>query len=189
MQENSEINLKDEIKGEFKINQKYCFFCNKMINIYFYLTEDKLLFYFDKEKKKLYTQILRKLVISINKRFRKQEDKNKLSIYYLEHENSLIVKELKLKANSRLEMDKWISLLYNAIKPKRVEFPTFSNNYVKSNEIFHFENKYKFYVALCNLEYILLKNKLRYIFDIYKNLSDEQYITSSSYNEDDIINI
>ena len=55
--------------------------------------------------------------------------------------------------------------------------------------IFHFENKYKFYVALCNLEYILLKNKLRYIFDIYKNLSDEQYITSSSYNEDDIINI
>ena len=187
MNEENDNNSDDEIKGEFKINKNYCFCCNKMIDIYFFLTKEKLMFYYDKGKKKLYKEISRKLVISINRRFRTQEDKNKLSIYYLKNENSLIIKELKLKATSKLEMERWIYLLYKKIKPKRVDFPTFSNNYVKSNEIYHFENKYKYYVALCNLEYILLKNKFRYIFDIYKSLPKNQSSTIS-YNEDDLLN-
>ena len=85
-------NLEFELKGEFQINKKYCFCCNKTVNIYFFLTENKLLFYYDKERKKLYLEILRNLVLAINRRFRIQEDKNKLSIYYLEKENSLIIK-------------------------------------------------------------------------------------------------
>ena len=135
MLDTTENIMEFELKGEFKIDKKYCC-CNKIINIYFFSTKDKLLFYIDKEKKKLYLEILVKLVLSINRRFRTNEDRNKLSIYYLEKENSLIIKELKLKANNKIEMEKWIYILNKKIKPKRVQFPTLSNNYVKSNDIF-----------------------------------------------------
>ena len=176
-----------EIKGKFKIDKKYCFCCNKMIDIYFFLTNDKLLFYYDQKKRKLYREILINLVLSINHRFRKQNDKNKLSIYYLEKENSLIIKEFKLKAKSEDEMKKWISFLNKKIKPKRVTFPIFSNNYVNSSNIFNFKNESNFYIALCNLEYILLKNKFKYIFEIYRKIPKNHNVTNS-YNETELLN-
>ena len=180
-------NLEFELKGEFQINQKYCFCCNKTVNLYFFLTENKLLFYYDKERKKLYLEILRNLVLAINRRFRIQEDKNKLSIYYLEKENSLIIKELKIKASHRLIMDQWLYKLNKIIKPKRVIFPTLSNNYVKSNDIFKYKDNCNFYVALCKLEYILLKNKFRFIFDIYRDLSHSIISTNSCCNEEELL--
>ena len=180
MEETKEKINEYEIKGEFKIEKKYCFCCNKMVNIYLLFTNDKLLFYNDKERRKLNREIKKDLVLAINRRYRMQKDKNKLSIYYLEKENSLIVKELKLKASCEDEMKKWISFLNKKIKPKRVIFPTSSVNYIKSNKIFNFKNESNFYIALCNLEYILLKNKLKDIFEIYKKLPENQTITNNS---------
>ena len=190
MQVNKENNLKSELNGEFTINKKYCFCCNKAIKIYLVLINDKIFLYKDKEKTKLYLEIENNLVLAINRRFRTQEDKNKLSIYYLERENSLIIKELKLKASYRTEMDKWIYMFNKKIKPKRVIFPNFSNNYVKSNDLFHFKNEIDLYVALSNLEYILLKNKVKIIFDIYRNLppGHKSINTTNSFNEDELMN-
>ena len=184
MKETNENLIEYDLKGEFKIDKKCCFCCNKIVNIYFFSTKDKLLFYIDKAKKKLYKEILIKLVLAINRRFRTQEDRNKLSIYYLEKENSAMIKELKLKANNKMEMEKWIYILNKKIKPKRVQFPTLSNNYVKSNDVFHFKNETNFYVALCNLEYILLRNKFKYIFDIYKSLPKNIDTTKTFYEDE-----
>ena len=187
MKETTENIIESGLKGEFKIDKKYCFCCNKIVTIYFFLTDDKLLFYKDKEKKKLYLEILVKLVLAINRRFRTKEDRNKLSIYYLEKESSLIIKELKLKAANKIEMEKWIYVLNKKIKPKRVKFPTLSNNYIKSTDLFDFKNESNFYITLCNLEYILLKKKFKYIFDIYRNLPIKQNSTIS-YNETELLN-
>ena len=159
----------EEIEGKFMTNSKSCFFCDKMIDVYFSLTKDKLIFYKNKEKTKIFMIISRNLVLAINRRMRTENDKNKLSIYYLEKEESNMIKELKLKADNRFEMEKWITTLNKIIKPKRFEFNLVFKNYVKSNDIFHFENKSQFYVSLCNLEYILLKYKMKMFFQYYNN--------------------
>ena len=121
------------------------------------------------EKTKIHTIISRNLVLAINRRLRNEEDKCKLSIYYLESETSNIIKEMKLKTESRYDMEQWITKLNKNINPKRFKFDINSKNYVKSNDIFHFKNETNFYVALCNLEYILLKKKMKTFFEIYKN--------------------
>ena len=162
-------NENPELEGKFKINKKYCFFCNKMVDVYFILTKQNLIFYKDKNKTKIHNIISRNLVLAINRRLRKEEDKCKLSIYYLESEASNIIKEIKLKAESRYDMEQWIIKLNKNINPKRFIFDINSKNYVKSNDIFHFKNETNFYVALCNLEYILLKKKMKTFFEIYKN--------------------
>ena len=77
-----------ELEGEFKINKKYCFCCNKMVNIYFSLAQDKLLFYSNKEKTKVWLSIDRNLVLAINRRLRKVKDRNKFSILIIFHLNS-----------------------------------------------------------------------------------------------------
>ena len=187
MQVKNENVSKNELTGEFVINKKYCFCCSKEIKIYFFMTKDKLLFYYDDKKTKLYKEILRTLVLAINHRFRTEQDKHKISIYYLEKENSLIIKELKLKASTRNDTDKWIHILNKKIKPKRFEFPTLSNNYIKANNIFHFKNNCDFYVELSKLEYILLKNKFRHIFEIYRNTPKYQNSTNNS-NENELLN-
>jgi len=77
-----------ELEGEFKINKKYCFCWNKMVNIYFSLAQDKLLFYSNKEKTKVWLSIDRNLVLAINRRLRKVKDRNKFSILIIFHLNS-----------------------------------------------------------------------------------------------------
>ena len=176
-----------ELEGEFKINKKYCFFCNKMVNIYFSLTQEKLLFYSNKEKTKICISIDRNLVLAINRRMRKEKDRNKLSIYYLKEKNSYFIKELKLKAENRYEMERWISNLNKKIKPKRIVFENYYNNYQKANDIFHFKNETNLYVAFCNLEYILLKNKMKIIFDIYNNYRSKISNIDSTDERDIII--
>ncbi len=179
-------NEKPELEGKFKINKKHCFFCNKMIDIYFVLNKEELIFYYDNNKTKIYTSISRNLVLAINRRLRKEEDKNKLSIYYFENEKSNMIKEIKLKAQNRYDMEKWISILNIKIKPKRFQFDLVNNNYVKSNDIYQFKNESQFYVTLCNLEYILLKNKMKTIFEIYRNTLDYSSPIIINDNNDDI---
>ena len=177
-----------ELEGEFKINKKYCFCCNKMVSIYFSLTQDKLLFYSNKEKTKVYISIDRNLVLAINRRMRKEKDRNKFSIYYLKDKNSYFIKELKLKTENRYEMERWISNLNKKIKPKRIVFDIYNNNYQKANDIFHFKNETNLYVAFCNLEYILLKNKMKIIFDTYNN-NRSKILNIDSTDEGDIIKV
>ena len=85
-------------------------------------------------------------------------------------------------------MEKWISNLNKIIRPRRFEFPNLFKNYQKSNDIFHFKNQTNFYIALCNLEYILLKNKMNDLFIYYKNkyktIPDDD---TTNDNFDDII--
>jgi len=166
---NEEYNIMSELEGKFKVDKKYFCCCKKMVDISMVLTNDKLIFYKDKNKKKKYTEIQRDLILAINRRLRVEKDKNKLSIYYLNDKNSDIIKELKLKAENKYEMEKWISILNKRIKPKRIEFFISNANYVKSTDIFNFKNQSKIYVSLCNLEYILLKNKMKIFFILYKN--------------------
>ena len=45
-------NENPELEGKFKINKKYCLFCNKMVDVYFILTKQNLIFYKDKKKNK-----------------------------------------------------------------------------------------------------------------------------------------
>ena len=180
-----------ELSGQFQITKKYCLCCTKKIKIHLYLTKEKLLLYYDENKKKIYTEILRKLILAINRRFRTVEDKHNISIYYLEKESSLIIKELKLQTTSRNDTEKWINTLNKTIKPKRVQFPNSSNNYIKANNIFHFKNYCDFYVAMSKLEYILLKNKFKDIFEIYRKLPKNHNIyniTSTTFNEDELLN-
>ena len=176
-----------ELEGKFKINKKYCFCCNKLVDIYLSLERDKLIFFNDKSKTKIYKIIYRTLVLGINRRIRKEKDKNKLSIYYLEDENSNIIKELKLKTENRYDMEAWISILNKKIKPKRWDFNVVNKNYVKSNEIFNFKNQKNFYISLCNLEYILLKNKMLMFFEIYRKRESNVKINDNS-DENDLIN-
>ena len=185
---NDEKDSKIELEGNFKINKKTCFCCDKMVNLYFVLTKDNLIFYSDKNKTKIYKIITRNLVLAINRRLRREKDANKLSIFYLENPKSYMIKELKLKSDNRYEMEKWISILNKKIRPKRFEFPIILKNYEKSNNIFQFKNETNFYVALCNLEYILLRNKMNNFFEYYKNkykIIQEDDITVD--NIDDII--
>ena len=74
---NEENDNDSEIEGNFKINTKSCFFCNKMVGIYFMLTKEYLIFYKDKDKKNIYKKINRNLVLAINRRLRNEKDKNK----------------------------------------------------------------------------------------------------------------
>ena len=152
------------------------------------LTNDKLIFYKDKNKKKKYAEIQRDLILAINRRMRVEKDKNKLSIYYLNDKNSYIIKELKLKTENRYDMERWISILNKRIKPKRIEFISLSNNYIKSTDIFNFKNQSKIYVCLCNLEYILLKNKMKNFFALYKN-KYVNIISNEDIDEDIIIEV
>ena len=128
MNTNDKNNNDSEIEGNFKINKRYCFLCNKMVDIYFVLTKDYLIFYKDQDKKKIHKKINRNLVLAINRRLRNEKDKNKLSIYYLENEKSNIIKELKLKSENRYDMEKWIIVLNKKINPKKFIFNSLSNN-------------------------------------------------------------
>ena len=128
MNTNDNINNDSEIEGNFKINKRYCFLCNKMVDIYFVLTKDYLIFYKDQDKKKIHKKINLNLVLAINRRLRNEKDKNKLSIYYLENEKSNIIKELKLKSENRYDMEKWIIILNKKINPKKFIFNSLSNN-------------------------------------------------------------
>ena len=190
MQVKNENSTDIQLSGQFQITKKYCLCCTKKIKIYLYLTNEKLFFYYDENKTKLFTEILRKLVLAINRRFRTNEDKHNISIYYLEKESSLIIKELKLQTTSRIETEKWINTLNKAIKPKRVQFPNSSDNYIKANNIYHFKNYCDFYVAMSKLEYILLKNRFKDIFEIYRNLPKKHNIhnITTTFNEDELLN-
>ena len=184
MNKNDKIESVPELEGKFMVNKKYCFFCEKSVDIYFRLTKDNLEFYKNEEKNIIYKIIPRELVLGINRRWRKEKDKNFLSIYYLENRGSNMIKELKLKTETKSDMEKWIKQLNRKIKPKRYEFNIIFKNYVKSNDIFHFEDKSKFYVSLCNLEYILLKNKMKKFFEYGQpNLINNNSSSNNSNND------
>ena len=139
-----------------------------MIILYFVLTPEKLLFYEDEKKTKLYLEIPREHVIAINKRQIDKHDVFKFSIYY-QNPNEDIIHEIKLKTTSKNETEKWIKDLRNLINPKRYEFKYDKENYIDANELYHFRDTKKFYLALCHLEYILLRNRMIDFFEFYRN--------------------
>ena len=167
-----------EKEGTLKYTQKKCC-CNKLIDLYFVLTKDKLLFYKDKEKNKLFLQINRDHVIAINKRQIDKYDVNKFSIYWQSPDED-IIHEIKLKARTRSETDSWIRNLRELINPKRCEFKYDKENYIDANELYHFRDTKEFYIALCHLEYILLRNKMIDFFEYYKNRGQNVYNNNDS---------
>jgi hypothetical protein len=157
-----------EKEGKFRYFIKRCCCCEKMIVLHFVLTSDKLLFYEDENKIKLFLEIPREQVIAINKRQIDKHDVFKFSIYY-QNPNEEIIHEIKLKTTSRSETDKWIKDLRKLINPKRYEFKYDKENYIDANELYHFRDTKKFYLALCHLEYILLRNRMIDFFEFYRN--------------------
>ena len=160
--------MENEKEGKFRYYIKRCCCCEKMIILNFVLTSDKLLFYEDENKKKLFLEIPREQVIAINKRQIDKHDVFKFSIYY-QNPNEDVIHEIKLKTTSRSETDKWIKDLRKLINPKRYEFKYDKENYIDANELYHFRDTKKFYIALCHLEYILLRNRMIDFFEFYKN--------------------
>ena len=167
-----------EKEGTLKYTQKKCC-CNKLIDLYFVLTKEKLLFYKDKEKNKLFLEINRDHVIAINKRQIDKYDVNKFSIYWQSPDED-IIHEIKLKAKTRSETDSWIKNLRELIQPKRYEFKYDKENYIDANELFHFRDTKEFYIALCHLEYILLRNKMIDFFEYYRNRDKNVYNNNDS---------
>ena len=157
-----------EKEGKFQYFIRRCCCCEKMIVLHFVLTSDKLLFYEDENKIKLFLEIPREHVIAINKRQIDKHDVFKFSIYY-QNPNEEIIHEIKLKTTSRSETDKWIKDLRKLINPKRYEFKYDKENYIDANELYHFRDTKKFYLALCHLEYILLRNRMIDFFEFYRN--------------------
>ena len=157
-----------EKEGNFRYFIKRCCCCEKMIVLHFVLTSDKLLFYEDENKIKLFLEIPREHVIAINKRQIDKHDVFKFSIY-CQNPNEDIIHEIKLKTTSRSETDKWIKDLRKLINPKRYEFKYDKENYIDANELYHFRDTKKFYLALCHLEYILLRNRMIDFFEFYRN--------------------
>ena len=113
-------------------------------------------------------EIPREHVIAINKRQIDKNDVFKFSIYY-QNPNEDIIHEMKLKTTGRGETDKWIRDLRKLINPKRYEFKYDKENYIDANELYHFRDTKKFYLALCHLEYILLRNRMIDFFEFYRN--------------------
>ena len=167
-----------EKEGTLKYTQKRCC-CNKLIDLFFVLTKEKLLFYKDKEKKKLFLEINRDHVIAINKRQIDKYDVNKFSIYWQSPEEE-IIHEIKLKAKTRSETESWIRNLRELINPKRYEFKYDKENYIDANELYHFRDTKEFYIALCHLEYILLRNKMIDFFEYYRNKDKNLYNNNDS---------
>ena len=163
-----EDNAKPEKEGKFRYYIKRCCCCQKMIDLNFKLTSDKLLFYEDEDNTKLFLEIPREHVIAINKRQIDKNDVFKFSIYY-QNPNEDIIHEMKLKTTGRGETDKWIRDLRKLINPKRYEFKYDKENYIDANELYHFRDTKKFYLALCHLEYILLRNRMIDFFEFYRN--------------------
>ena len=168
-----------ELQGKFRYmyNRCYCC-CEKTLIILMQLTPEKLIFY-EEPKKKLFLEIPRSHVIAINKRQIDKHDIFKFSIYY-QNPNEDIIHELKLKTSGRQENDRWIRDLRNAIKPKRYEFKYDRDNYIDANELFHFRDMKKFYITLCHLEYILLRNHMKYFFEYYKNRKNGNFENNDS---------
>ena len=178
----SNIPRKDiELEGTFKYITKRCFCCcNKVINLNFMLTAEKLIFEDnDKIPKKIFLEIPRSHVIAINKRQIDKNDLFKFSIYY-QAPNEDIIHELKLKTGGRLETDRWINNLRVALKPKRYEFKYDKNNYIDANELFHFRDMKQFYLALCHLEYILLRNNMKNFFEYYRYRKNGNILNNDS---------
>ena len=156
-----------ELSGNFRYVYNRCFCCcEKVLLILFELTPEKLLFY-EQPKHKIFLEIPRSQVIAINKRQIDKNDIFKFSIYY-QKPNEDIIHEFKLKTTGRQETDRWIRDLRSAIKPKRYEFKYDKENYIDANELFHFRDMKQFYLALCHLEYILLRNFMKNFFEYYK---------------------
>ena len=173
-----------EKEGKFRYFIKRCCCCEKMIVLHFVLTSDKLLFYEDENKIKLFLEIPREQVIAINKRQIDKHDVFKFSIYY-QNPNEEIIHEIKLKTTSRSETDKWIKDLRKLINPKRYEFKYDKENYIDANELYHFRDTKKFYLALCHLEYILLRNRMIDFFEFYRNRGNNDNNNDSMLFEND----
>lgn len=123
-------------------------------------------FYTDAELKKLKITIPRETVIAINKRQINRNDVFKFSIYY-QLPNSKEIKEIKLKASSRLDTDRWISTLRKCINPKKYEFKYVKNNQENANLLFPFSDTRKLYLSLCHIEYIMNREKMMQFFEYY----------------------
>ena len=169
------------LEGKFRHLVKYFCCCSKLIDIYFVLTKNDLLFYLDEFQKKLYLSIPKKSVIAINKRQIDKKDIFMISIYYQDDFNSKIT-EFKIKANSRADTDRWLSLLRNEIKTQKYEFKYDKTKYEDGDLIYPFQDTRKFYLTICHLEYIIASRKMEEFFEYYYIKKNENNRNSEKDN-------
>lgn len=164
------------------------------------MTSSHLEFYYDENYKRLFTSIARDSVIAINKRQLDRTDVYKFSIFYNNnhsHNNSISsssntiipddIKELKLKTSSRNETDKWVHSLRDCLKPKRYQFQYDKDLYIDANTLFPSVDSKNFYIKLCHLEYILIKDKFLKFFEYYHAAKKNNNNKDKCNESDDII--
>ena len=178
----------EEENATFAYHKKYCFCFEKLVNIYLKITQEKLLFFSDEAMTKLKLTIFRNLILAVSKHQRSEKDLNKFSIFYLKDINSNKIKEIKLKTESRNDTDYWVKKLRKIIRPKKFEFNYNNNNYIEANKIFQFKNDSDIYIALCHLEYILLKDKMSDFFRYYKKSRKLNISRKTTAEEGQILN-
>jgi hypothetical protein len=160
------------IEADFRHLIKYCCCCSKLIHLYFVLTKDNLIFYTNQDKKQIFKLIPRKSVLAINKRQINKYDVFMISIYY-EIEKEKII-EFKIKTTSRVDTDRWLSILRKEIQTKKYDFKYDKTKYEDASSIYPFEDTKKFYLALCHLEYIIASRKIKNVFDYLRNEEDKK---------------
>ena len=159
-------------EGKFRYLRKNFFCCSKLIEIFFVLTKDDLLFFEDEKKQILFLKIPRNEVIAINKRQIDRTDVFKFSIHY-QRTGEKKFREIKLKTNGRGNCDAWIKILRELINPKKYEFVYDQKMFEDVNKTQYFFDNKKLYINMCHLEYILLRNKMTYFFQYYYNLKNK----------------
>lgn len=185
---NGDISELDELKSfKYSVNNFCC--CRKLIDLYLDLTKSAFNLYKDKEKKKIFLSIPREKIIAINKRQIDKYDVFKLSVYYQLAQNEPI-KEIKLKANSRADTDKWIKILRNIIKPKKYYFVYNEKTQDDASLLFPVGDTKQFYLSMCHLEYILCKGKMSDFFRYYSEkraqLNDSEVLKGGHLDEENI---
>lgn len=171
-----------EAEGTFLYEKKVFFCCKKIIDLYFILSKDYLYFFKGKNKTELFLEIKRDLILAINKYQFNIKDRHKFSIFYLDNNNHKNnnknqIYELRLQTKFSIQTNNWVQILNANIKPKIYEFNYSNKNYIQSDQLFDFKDQRQFYIALCNLEYILLVPKMKDFFDYYhKSIGDRNII-------------
>lgn len=160
------------IENKFRYTKTNCCCCSKLIDIYLIYDHTNLTIYTDQNRSKILVQIPKDDIVCINKRQIDKNDVYKFSIHYYGANRKL--KEIKLKANSRSEMNNWIKRLREVIKPTPYDVKP-ENGYQTGTLNFNIKDSKKFYITLCHLEYILCRPQFKSFFDYYRKKKNPNY--------------
>ena len=144
------------LDGKVTITRNKYLCCSEIISLQLQCTKDNITLYYLPNKKNIFIRIPSSNIVAINKRQIDKNDLHKFSIFYYNTNNN--IKEIKLKAVNRSEMNNWIINLNKIYKQKEYK-PNVGKSYELIEKIINplYSNKKKdVFVSLALIEYIIL---------------------------------